>query len=41
MIVTCETEGCPNSGIGIEFAEATGDVTCGPCGKPITNIVSN
>ena len=38
MIVICETEGCVNNGIAIEFAEATGEVTCGPCGQQITNI---
>jgi len=38
MITICETETCPNNGVAVEFAEATGSVTCGPCGQPITNI---
>jgi len=38
MIVICETDGCANKGIAIEFADQTESVTCGPCGQPITNI---
>jgi ribosomal protein S27E len=38
MIVICETENCPNKGIAIEFAEATENVSCGPCGNIITDI---
>ena len=38
MIVICETDGCLNKGIAIEFADQTESVTCGPCGQTITNI---
>jgi hypothetical protein len=40
FIITCWTEGCFNSGIGIECSTTTSEIQacCGVCGKEITDI---
>jgi hypothetical protein len=39
--VTCRTEDCPNKDIGIDVVKpADGDVVCGPCRQPITDVVA-
>jgi hypothetical protein len=49
--VTCHTDGCPNADIPITIDlthtdpdtgafETVGSVICGPCGQPITDIVT-
>ena len=39
-IVTCRTANCPNKDVEIEIVKpADGDVLCGPCKKPITDVV--
>ena len=38
-VVTCRTEECPNENVEIEVIKsADGDVLCGPCKEPITDI---
>jgi hypothetical protein len=36
-IVTCQTQGCENNGIGIEVLDPMETVICGACGKEITD----
>ena len=36
--VTCRTEGCPNAGATVFFAEIYGTMLCGGCSRPITEI---
>jgi hypothetical protein len=36
-IVTCQTEGCENNGIGIELTDPEPTVICGPCNQEITD----
>ena len=39
---TCLTEGCINFGIPIHtVVPEGGDIICGPCGMPVTNIEVN
>lgn len=38
--VTCHTEGCRNEGVVIEIEkDPDGDVVCGPCAQPMTDVV--
>jgi hypothetical protein len=37
--LTCETEGCENSNIGILLATDATSAICGACNTEITNIV--
>lgn len=36
--VTCRTDGCGNSNIGIDLDDPTYEVMCGACGEPITDV---
>jgi hypothetical protein len=38
-IVTCHTEGCENSSIGIEIVDPANTVICGVCAVEITDKV--
>ena len=38
MYATCETEGCENAYVPIPLPPDYGQILCGPCGNPITNI---
>ena len=39
-IVTCRTANCRNKDVPIEVIKpADGDVICGPCKQPITDVV--
>ena len=39
-IVTCRTANCRNKDVPIEVIKpADGDVMCGPCKQPITDVV--
>jgi ribosomal protein S27E len=33
--VQCDTEGCVNFGVSIEFADNGNEIVCGPCGAVI------
>ena len=38
-VLTCETEGCVNSGVPIELETESNTVWCGPCGNEISDKV--
>jgi hypothetical protein len=39
-VVTCRTTNCRNKDVEIEVIKpADGDVVCGPCKQPITDVV--
>jgi len=39
LTVTCKTDKCENSNIGIELEDPEATVICGPCGQEITDKV--
>lgn len=39
-IAICHTDGCENADAQIEIIDADTDIYCGPCGQPITDVVS-
>lgn len=40
MHATCRTPGCGNYAVPIPVPEDPGDVVCGPCGQPITDLTT-